>query len=601
MCPVNGTKCKLNLMKFRTISKWDEPDKSVGLMYFAQLVEEMLFDFSLDTYKASVMNTSLLCYEALETLKQVERGNIKPPNILHVTAELCATFEKDPVAQALVAIPYRSFVPTLKNPKTPLKELENVLELLAVQLSLSKYRKKNEDLLIQEIRGGQSFQEIRRLARSYITTLIASGFSQKHIRDIVLDFFHFGENRIGGADAIKDFIEQFSNDKTEFTVVFRVEKVFESVADAFSALGLTVTKSLPAEIDLSAYHSFTSVGGQCIYGVVSKVPAKDMHSARMMAERLLKLCSTFLRLFHHKQDAAWSTDCVVVNTKDNSHKKIAAPTNSMHKCSDLIQSVASKRLQLFMTDFSLELDSFSKFIRSAQLHSMALDSNADENQILNLWISLESLVPSETKADDASNIEHIVSSLMPFLCVGYIDRLLNNLVKDLLRWNSVATRNALRAVPGKKFTDKLAKVLALPDFEKERGQIEATFLEFHLLRDRFSYFQTVLSSPAAVLTALDAHRIRLEWQIRRIYRTRNIIVHSGETPNYTRPLIEHTHDYLDSVLSSLVGFASSPKVIHSVGQGFKFVELKYSNYINSLSEKALAFDAHNMDSLLFNR
>lgn len=588
-------------MKFRTISKWDDPANSVGLLYFAQLVEEMLFDFSLDTYKASVMNTSLLCYEAISTLEQVEQGNIKAPNIWHVTAELCATFEKDPVANALVAIPYSAFVPALKNPKTPLKELQNVLELLAVQLSLKKYRKKNEDLLVQEILGDQSFSDIRRLTRSYITTLIAAGFSQKHIRDVILEFFHFGKNRISGPEAIKEFVELFPHDKTEFTAVFRVERVFESVAEAFSALGLTVTKSLPAEIDLSAYPSFSPVGGQCLYALVSKIPAKDIHSARMMAERLLKLCATFLRLFHHKQDPTWSPECIVVNAKDNSLKKVAAPTNSMHKCSDLIQSVASKRLQLFMTDFSLERDSFSKFIRSAQLHSMALDSNADENQILNLWISLESLVPSETKADDASNIEHIVSSLMPFLCVGYIERLLNNLVKDLLRWNSVSTRNALRAVPGKKFTDKLAKVLVLSDFDAERREIEATFLEFHLLRDRFSYFQTLLSSPEAVVAALEAHRMRLEWQIRRIYRTRNIIVHSGETPNYTRPLIEHTHDYLDSVLSSLVGLASNPKVIHSVGQGFKFVDLKYSTYINRLTKKPLVFDVHNMDSLLFNR
>lgn len=436
-------------MKFRSISKWDNPAQAQGLLYFAQILEEMLFDFSLDTYKASVMNTGLLCYEAIETLEQVEEGNIKAPNIWHVTAELCANFEKDPIAQVLVTIPYSSFVPTLRNPKTPLKELQNVLELLAVQLSSTRYRNKNEELLIQEISGRQSLTEVRRLARSYVTTLIATGYSQQYIRDIAIDFFHFGSNRIGGPDAIKEFINLFSHEKTEFAAVFIVEKVFESAAEAFSQLNVLITKNLPVEIDLSAFHSFATINDQRLYAVVSKVTARDVNSARIMAERLLKLCSTLLRLFHHKQDPSWLPECVVINTKDNTSKKITKPTNSMHKCSDLVQAVASKKLQLFMNDFSLERDSFSKFLRSAQLHSMALDSNADENQILNLWISLESLVPSETKADDVANIEHIVSSLMPFLCVGYIERLLNNLVKDLLRWNYRLTRTALRSVPGK--------------------------------------------------------------------------------------------------------------------------------------------------------
>lgn len=588
-------------MKFRSTTKWDDPAKSPALLYFAQILEEMLFDFSLDTYKSSVMNTGLLCAEALQTLKQIEAGNIKVPNIRHVTAELCANFEKDPVAQSLVPLPFSAFVPSLKNPKTPLKELQNVLELLEVQLTPSRYRSRNEELLVAEIVGRQSISEVRRLARSYMTTLVSMGFGQEHLRDKTLDFFYFGKDRINGPEAVEDFFALFPKDRTEFTVIFRVDAVFEHVAKAFAPTGLEITKQLPPELDLSSFPSFSSSGSQKLYAIVPKVSARDVHSARSNAEGLLKLCSTFLSLFHHKKDPSWLPECIVFESKEKKYRKISKPINSMHKCADLLKTVASKRLQLFMSDFSLERDSFSKFVRSAQLHSMALTSDSSENQILNLWISLESLVPSETKSDDVSNIEHIVASLIPFLNVGYVGRLLNNLVKDLLRWNSVATRTALRPVPGMKFIDKVAKLLALSQFDAERAALEASFQDFHLLRDRFTHFQSILSSPASVLTALEAHRLRLEWQIRRIYRTRNIIVHSGETPGYTRPLIEHTHDYLDTVLSTLAELASEPKSIYSVGQGFKFVELKYATYRQGLALKGLSFDVDNMDSLLFGR
>lgn len=585
-------------MKFRSIAKWDDPAASAPLLYFAQILDEMLFDFSLDTYKASVMSTSLLCMEALDTLEQIEAGNIRTPNIWHVTAELCSNFDRDLVAKSLVSLPSSAFYAALKNPKTPLKDLKNVLEILAVHLGSTKYRERNEELLASEILGRQSFTEIRRLARSYITTLRSMGFSQRYMRDMVQGFF-YGRDRIGDSGAIREFFQLFPNDRQKYDVVFRVNKIFESVAEAFAPLSFTITKLLPAAIDINKFPSFSPAGDHQLYVVVSEVQARDVYSARSVAERLLKLCSTFLSIFHHKEEPTWLSESIVIDSVDGGCKKVQKRINSMHKCSDLIQPVASKRLQIFMNNFSLEHDSFSKFIRSAQLHSMALRSDVEENQVLNLWISLESLVPSETKGEDVSSIEHIVSSIIPFLNVGYINRLLNNLVKDLLRWNPNITRRVLRLIPGKKFINKITKLMVLAEFEGERIAFEASFGDFHLLRDRFAYLRSVSSSPSSVLAALDAHRVRLEWQIRRIYRTRNIIVHSGDTPGYTRLLIEHTHDYLDNVLSTLVNLASEPKMIHSVGQGFKFVELKYNNYCKRLEEKGLSFDVNNIDSLLF--
>jgi hypothetical protein len=273
----------------------------------------------------------------------------------------------------------------------------------------------------------------------------------------------------------------------------------------------------------------------------------------------------------------------------------------MHKCADLLQSVASNRLTLLLKDFSLEHYSFSKFIRSVQLHSMALGSTSDENQILNLWISLESLIPNETRSEDVSNIEHIIGSLIPFLNIGYVEGLVNNLVKDLLRWDNKTVRLALKHISGRKLSERLAKALVLPEYSHNIASIESNLGDFHLLQDRVNHFKQLLSSPAKIVSALDAHKLRLAWQLRRIYRVRNIIVHSGKTPPYTKSLIEHTHGYLDTVLSSLVRLASKPKKIHSVSQGFKYVELQYLAYYKSLSEKDLCFDSNNIDTLLFSR
>ncbi|WP_020677493.1 hypothetical protein [Geopsychrobacter electrodiphilus] len=281
----------------------------------------MLFDFSLDTYKPSVMHTGLLCNEALQTIGEIKRGNIRQPNINHVATELCNCYESDTVAKALIILPPTSFTPTLKNTKSSLQEIQTVLELLSVQLSLKNYRIKNEELLRQEILGGQSISEIRRLARNYVTTLIAIGFNQKYLHDKCLDFFYYGSNRIAGVDAINDFFDLFTKENHKYKVFFRVKKIFENASTAFSPIGLTVTSTTPEEIDLNKYPEFKPKKGETVYAIVNDVEAKDEYSARTKAESILKLSSTLLTIYHHKEIPEWQQECIVFNLDQNNMKK----------------------------------------------------------------------------------------------------------------------------------------------------------------------------------------------------------------------------------------------------------------------------------------
>lgn len=586
-------------MRFRSINKWDDPQASASLLYFVQILDEMLFDYSMDTYKPSIMQSGLLCLEAIQTINEVERGTIAEPNISHVVEELCLTLEKDTVAQSLIQLPLESFIGTLKNKRSSINELKGLIELISFNLPLDVYKERNEEMLSESIKSSSGAVDIRRLSRSYITTLTALGFSAKYILEELQRFFYFGPDRIVGNSAIDDFFRIFPSELVDYVATFRVDKVFEYASESFIPLGIEITTSAPEAMLDDRYAAFLADGPQVLFATINNIKARDIYSARYRAEELLKFCGTLVNLFHHKSKAGWQPECLVKVKSTEKKKLIKSNLNPMHKCADLVQDAAKIKLHLFMDEFTLDKQSFSKFVRSAQLHSMALTSNSNENQILNLWISLESLIPSETKSDRVAGIEHIANSTIPFLNEQYIAKLLNNLVKDLVRWNRREFARSIGNIPGKKFVDKLAKLLALPEYLAQRDILKGKFSDFHLLRDRFNYFEQLLSSPKNVVAALDAHKQRLEWQIRRIYRARNIIVHSGKVPTYTQPLIEHTHDYLDTILSRLVELASRPKAIYSVAQGFKFVEYRYNTYYKNLSVKGLNFDSANIHDLLF--
>ena len=306
---------------------------------------------------------------------------------------------------------------------------------------------------------------------------------------------------------------------------------------------------------------------------------------------------TLIGLYHHKNIPSPITECLVGLAGVEGLTKVPRTINAMHKCRDLRAGKAATSLTAFIDKFAMQNDSFKRFNRSAELHALALSSSSVENQMINLWIALESLIPPTD--GDVAQIEHICSSTMPFLNLFYAEKLVINLVKDLLGWNRAYITRLFRDVDGEGLVDKLVRVISLPEHKNKRIQLSEKMEDFHLLRERLSRIEFMLSSPESLVKTLDAHQSRVQWQLRRIYRARNAIVHDGSTPSYTEILIENLHDYLDSILNTLMNLASHQGTINSVSQGFKMMELNYKAYYHSLKKKGISFTQDNLQDLLF--
>ena len=48
-------------MRYRATNKWPDLSGMEGLLYFAQRAEELLFDYTLDSYKPTALNASSPC------------------------------------------------------------------------------------------------------------------------------------------------------------------------------------------------------------------------------------------------------------------------------------------------------------------------------------------------------------------------------------------------------------------------------------------------------------------------------------------------------------------------------------------------------------
>jgi hypothetical protein len=75
-------------VKFRSLHKWHLTEPLNGLVFFAQRLDELLFDYTLDSYKPSALNASSLSIEALAVISGIEKGEIEAANLDPVLDEL---------------------------------------------------------------------------------------------------------------------------------------------------------------------------------------------------------------------------------------------------------------------------------------------------------------------------------------------------------------------------------------------------------------------------------------------------------------------------------------------------------------------------------
>ena len=273
----------------------------------------------------------------------------------------------------------------------------------------------------------------------------------------------------------------------------------------------------------------------------------------------------------------------------------------MLKCVDSRAHDAAIKLNSFINEFSMhEIESFRKYFRAIELHSLALKSDSAENQLLNLWVGLETLVPSKLSANKAK-INNIIDSTLPFLSLVYVYSLTDRLSKDFRKYDYHSFLTATNSISGENDRVKLLKLLLLQQHCEAKNRLFDELGNYHLLRYRAYYFSQCLSSTKKISKLLRTHWERVDWQIRRIYRTRNQIVHAGYTPSYTDILIKNLHDYFDIVTNGIMYYASMGNKINTVEQAFKYSEIKCEDYLKELERENRAIDASNIRELIIEK
>lgn len=581
-------------MKFRSLHKWMLSETISGLLFFAQRMDELLFDYSLDSHKPASLNPPFLCIEALKLIDDIDSELIDSANLVHVLDELCWSIQNDKVSKSLLDVPLEHYVLAHD---APLSQKRLRLEVLSKTLDPNRYLTTCHVLLKRAIEENKK-KDIDSYARTLVTCLINIGVSKAFLYRKTKEFFFLGDTPvISKTDDIDQFFVEIEPTVHDFDVYLLVSKDIRTVEKSIKAFRIDILDSLPAPlIEYANTHDFTPSADETFVHL-RDIQSFDAFSARAVAERRIDTLKDLFTLFFHRNELQWKSTTLISQCCNEVPAIISAPKSSMEKAFDMNPTHASKRLNWMLSNLALKFGgSFAKFNRIVDLHGICVTNEVPENQLLNIWISIETLVPSHSGKNKVANI---ISSLDPFLRLTYIRRLIDRALSDLLFWNPSVTRKFLRQVPNtgsSKAAIRLLHLLALDSNLTLRTDLYALLKDFHLLRFRLFTLSESLGSPDSVRKLLDTHSKKVSWQLRRVYRTRNLLVHAGRTPSYLATLIENGHDYLDLVLNEVMERSCGDYKVETLEQTFELQKLLLERFEKGLADLN-SFDESNIHLL----
>ena len=117
-------------MKAPNLNKWSLSSEVEGLLFFAQLVDELLFDYTIDTYKMPALNTRLLAHELYSALIEHEDSTLRYGAIEPIVNELRDRLKKDPVVREILKDYFEEFVRSLTVSQKNLSDLKTSISFL---------------------------------------------------------------------------------------------------------------------------------------------------------------------------------------------------------------------------------------------------------------------------------------------------------------------------------------------------------------------------------------------------------------------------------------------------------------------------------------
>ena len=577
-------------MKIKNIANWNFTPPMENLLFFANLIDEMTFNYTLDSFKASVHNVFSLIRECIETIDDIEDETIKKGSLPPITEEIKDTIDKDPIINEVMLANGLDLVVSKIDGNTKPGELKLVLEMFLAVPIIQQYNDCVKRKLADLIKTASPQKEnIEKLSRLFVAQMKYMGLPNASIHKKNKDFFFGRNSSIHSANDIDAFFSLFDLNDQKYTVCLFGNHLYSYLKFAGQPVDIDIRNNFNLsqwDPNLAWLNNVMPNKGQYIF---IETQAYDEYHALLRSMKRIAHFTSLYSFFHHKNSFKFiREECVIRRNSDGAISIINSPMPVIMACKDVWPSVASTYYQQTISGVNLEINSLERFIRSVRLHDSAKKSEHMENQFLNLFTAFEVLIPKDVDSGK-DRILQIIDILIPYLCQNHFQKLAVSFGQDLKLWNNALYTSILAQITdGNTDDEKLCALICLAKYQNQRDQIfrATTSANYYLLRYRLWKLNDRMGNIQSIRSTFLRFEKRMRWHVTRLYRTRNLIVHAGAHPKYLNMLLENIHSFYDTFMRELISDVSTQRML-KLEYSFLIRQQRYNKYLAYLDSLAL--------------
>lgn len=570
--------------------------------YFNSRFEELLNRNTPESYRVKTHNVLSIMLELTELIEGWQQYRIQSPETVEICALECKhLMEQDEWVdysfydKHLFLNDIEDYVSQLSQSKENREKLHDLSGKLrysctkCINLNSGKYADKLFNYLIGEInREGDidadkgyivGLQSFDKAISSLCNELLRMGYSKSYLYVKATKLIR---NQLTLSNLKKDLLEQ---PLLTFKVIYKLQgnRYITSCKKEYGLVSNIdeTRKQLTTQGGEARYRSFLSSNGNKFFRIFT-VKALDSYSATRSAKNSMATLLDTLYLGSEEQKGALDPLALVVYKNNlgelrgdfRSHAYQLDGTNKSNP-------EMSKRLKGQVDDIlnsALVKKDAKERLKSALRHlRMANDSTDLELRFVNYWIALEFLFSSPISNE--STFTRIKKHLVNVMCYSYAVRNVHYLDQLLHNENILDPDQSLSQMSDDEWGAIIDKI------KDKRSQY------------RLCKLKASLRDKNKIKDYIKKHRTNLEWQIVRIYRMRNELIHEAALKQDIEGVTSILRFYLVFLLNQLVHFLHETEMPVNINDFFHHYENK-SKVILTTGDREYALNASYEISLI---
>lgn len=585
--------------------------EKAGLLLFVQRVREILLHTTSVPSKPSFASPLVIAREIFGTLDQNSKTPHKSaePNVKCLVEEFSEALSNDSIAKVMLGDRNKEINSELLNFSESAAQLEASRFLLG-RLRKEDYLERCTKRIIEIVENGASEKrELISLCEGFVACVRHAGYPVQTIYHLLnVYFFDHGKQQMSARQRLEIFFSKFDFVLHKHDVFFSIENLAANVSNTFVAVGAEFW-----EIGTEKYQNFLTAlpvralsffDSEASAGILKfkDIDALDPQSARIEAEKRLRLLDDLLRFSVHGGRFLIRNPALIWREKFGyvHSNRPRAPILLVPHDADLEHEGLARLASALK---SLRTSQAQRFVRAIELHGTALSAHEEESQLLNLWIALETLFVSGRDA----KVTEVIDAVTPYVLSVWNQYVFGEIWERIAHihpklWSdSISTSPALQAAPD---MHQLVLGIAVDKFEPEMTKFLSGLDDDPLLRQKISTAIQWAQTAKDVRRYRETLRRRIAFDINRIYRIRNKIVHVGSNARGASEVVQLAHFYLDLTLTLLSMLFSHDNKVGSVEQASleaRIVDKTLSGRLDEEVKKGTRLTEANYIDLLFGR